>query len=92
MEVVHQFFWGVFGSVAVEVVCLVQACKGGNPLPKHVQEPGYWALRLLQAIIAGFLAVAFQAANPLVALEIGAAVPAIVLSWEHRRDLSKFKK
>ena len=65
-----------FGSLAVEVITYIQAYEG-NPqrLPQRYTKKGYWVARVLLAMMAGVLAVAYEINKPLLAINIGASAP-----------------
>lgn len=73
------FLWGFCGSAAVEVVNLyIYFNKDDNTLPSRYRRTGFWIIRVLLAIIAGGLALAYNIENPILAINIGAATPLIV--------------
>lgn len=78
MSILQQFLWGFLGSLAVEIVqihCLLDASR---KLPLRYTRPIYWIARLLLALTAGGLAVAYDIKTPVLALHVGAATPLIV--------------
>ena len=81
-----QFFWGVAGSFAIEVVYLARVFGSGRPIPKKFRVRGYWIVRSLLAVVAGLLAVAIQVQAPVIAMEMGAATPFVVDSWIKSRQ------
>lgn len=79
----EQFAWGFLGSLAVEVVTLfrlLQRADAPTVLPARYRSPLYWVVRLALAAVGGGLAVAYDIANPILAANIGAATPAIVMT------------
>lgn len=85
MDPLRQFLWGAAGSLAVEVVNLSRIFASGRPIPKKFRSTGYWGVRLALALVAGLVAVAFQAQAPIFAMQFGAATPLLVDSWAKRR-------
>lgn len=78
-----RFLWGFGGSIAVEIVAAYQTFNQAAPdekvaLPKRYFQIQYCLVRLLLAIVAGGLAVAYHIDNPLVAANVGAATPLII--------------
>lgn len=76
--VLQQFLWGFFGSLAVEIVQIHFLLGGSRKLPVRYTRPSYWIARLLLALTAGSLAVAYDIKTPVLALHVGAATPLIV--------------
>src|SRR2546421_6014124 len=76
------FLCGFLGSCAVEVVNLYHTynvdTESDYVLPKRYRRVGFWVIRLLLALIAGGLAVAYKINKPLLAINIGAATPLII--------------
>ncbi len=75
------FLWGAGGSVAVEVVTLWGFYEQGKAIPVRYQQVGFWIVRLLLAIMAGGLALAYEIQKPLLAANIGAATPLIIKAF-----------
>lgn len=73
------FFWGFLGSAAVDVV---EAAQYLNlpviKFPPKYRRVAFYILRLLLAMVAGSLAVAYQIDKEILAFNIGAAAPLIV--------------
>lgn len=79
----EQFAWGFLGSMAVEVVTLFRLLQRSDPppqLPSRYRSLLYWLVRIALAVVGGGLAVAYDIENPILAANIGAATPAIVLA------------
>jgi len=74
----QQFLWGFIGSVAVEIVKIHFVLGASRRLPLRYSKPSYWIARLLLALTAGGLAVAYDIKTPVLALHVGAATPLIV--------------
>jgi hypothetical protein len=82
VSIYFVFLFGFLGSCAVEVVKLYEVYNsdltGKKPLPKRYKRIGFWIIRLILAIMAGGLAVAYEIDKPLLAINIGAATPLII--------------
>jgi hypothetical protein len=76
--VLQQFLWGFLGSLAVEIVQIHVLLGTSRKLPVRYSKPSYWIARLLLALTAGSLAVAYDIKTPVLALHVGAATPLIV--------------
>jgi hypothetical protein len=76
--ILQQFLWGFFGSLAVEIVQVHTLLGTSRKLPVRYSNPSYWIARLLLALTAGSLAVAYDIKTPVLALHVGAATPLIV--------------
>lgn len=74
----QQFLWGFVGSLAVEIVKIHFVLGESRRLPLRYSKPGFWIARLLLAVTAGGLAVAYDIKTPVLALHVGAATPLIV--------------
>jgi hypothetical protein len=74
------FLWAAGGSLALEVISLYNEIKAERAagLPQYYKSPVFWVVRLMVTGIAGGLAVAESASNPLLAVNIGASAPAIL--------------
>lgn len=78
MFFLQQFLWGLVGSLAVEIVKIHFVLGESRRLPLRYRKPGFWIARLLLALTAGSLAVAYDIETPVLALHVGAATPLIV--------------
>ena len=79
MSPVETFCWGFAGSAAVQVVYFVDYFdKRPTDISPCYYSAGYWILRFLLAVVAGGLAVAYEAPKPLVAMSVGASAPLIL--------------
>lgn len=78
MPVLQQFLWGFVGSLAVEIVKIHLLLEASRRLPLRYLKPVFWIARLLLALTAGGLAVAYDIETPVLALHVGAATPLIV--------------
>jgi len=81
MSPLETFWWGFAGSWAVEVVTLNQAFyELPNPFPERYKHLVFWVVRFFLAVAGGYLAVAHGIDKPILALNIGAATPALILT------------
>lgn len=78
MWFLQQFLWGFMGSAAVEIVQIYFLLGASRKLPLRYSKPTYWIARLLLALTAGGLAVAYDIKTPVLAIHVGAATPLIV--------------
>ncbi len=78
MWILQQFLWGFLGSLAVEIVQIHCLLGTSRKLPVRYSTSIYWIARLLLALTAGSLAVAYDIKTPVLALHVGAATPLIV--------------
>lgn len=82
MDPAERFFWGSRGSAAVELITLLQIYHGPMiRMPERYRRKGFWAVRLLLSIMAGGLAIGYKLDNPIVALNVGAATPSILIAF-----------
>ena len=85
------FLWGLGGSLAVEVIAIVQIFNR-SPLkfPERYHRFWYYVIRILLAFIGGGLAVAYNLAYkvdaPLLAINIGASAPLIIQALQKPPD------
>ena len=85
MTHIEQFLWGFFGSIAVEVVTLIQYYTGSySQLPKRYKELPFYLVRLLLAVIGGGLVIAYNVDKTILAINIGAATPLIIRQFAQR--------
>jgi hypothetical protein len=77
---VMAFWWAAGGSLAIEILSLYSEIRAANAsgLPAYYKNPLFWFVRILVTAIAGGLAIAEEAAKPLLAINIGASAPAIL--------------
>ena len=70
------YWWGVFGSVAVELSGVIAAAsKQDGVLPARYSRPSFLVLRGLFALCAGVVPVALDAQNMWSAIWLGASAP-----------------
>lgn len=75
------FLLGFLGSASVELVTCFHFYQSESPFPARYRKKGFWAVRLLIAAAAGGLVLAYSTKdNPLLAINIGASAPAILLT------------
>lgn len=84
---IEQFLWGLFGSIAAEIVPLVKASRSDDPLPEPFHKISHWLARSLVAIAGGLMAVAAQAQHPLLAVHIGVTAPLVLSQWQRKLPL-----
>jgi uncharacterized membrane protein YhaH (DUF805 family) len=76
------FAAGAMGSLAVEVVHAYQAMQSEPyELPGRYRRPAFWVVRLMLALIAGGLALAYGIQDYLLAANVGAATPLIIQAF-----------
>lgn len=82
VEPLMNFLWAAGGSLSLEIITLYNEIRAekATGLPRYYRNPVFWMVRLLVRVIAGILAIAEKATNPLRAINIGAAAPAILQS------------
>lgn len=83
MAACEQFFWGFAGSLAVEIVTafhILQRAEREVRLPVRYRRPAYWFVRLALAAVGGGLAIAYDIDSKVLAANIGAATPAIIVT------------
>lgn len=79
MSLLETFIWGFSGSVAVEIANIYQVFQEENSkMPSRYKSGLFWFVRLILAIIAGGLALAYKIDNPILAANIGASAPLIL--------------
>ena len=85
MRELHQFVWGVLGSLSVEVVDANEFFQANEiKLPERYKLLTYWLVRFGLAMIGGILAVACSVQTPYAGLGVGAAAPLIVRALRNR--------
>jgi hypothetical protein len=79
MTSAEVFLWGFAGSVAIEVVTIVQLYYSEPiSIPERYTRWDFRVLRLLLAVLGGGLAVAHDAQTRMLAINIGASAPLIL--------------
>lgn len=75
----ENYLWGVFGSVAVEVVAAVKAASdNGGSCPPPYNRFFYLFMRFVLAALAGFIPVALDANSAITAFYLGAGAPVFI--------------
>lgn len=79
MSLFETFMWGFSGSIAVEIANIYQVFQDENSkMPSRYKSFWFWCVRLILAIIAGGLAMAYKIDSPILAANIGASAPLIL--------------
>jgi uncharacterized membrane protein YfcA len=75
----ETFLWGFLGSAAVELTTLFgfYSSRRGR-LPVRYRKVGFWVTRVVLALVAGAVAVAYNIDQRILAFNVGAATPLIV--------------
>jgi hypothetical protein len=72
------FACGFVASIAVDVVIATEVFNPGRiRVPERYRHPMFYLLRLVVALLAGFLAIVENANSPILAVIIGASAPLI---------------
>jgi hypothetical protein len=82
MTSLEVFLWGCSGSIAVDVVAFAKHFQSERKrrLPHYYYSFGYYALRVVFASMAGGLAVAYGIQQELLAINIGACAPILIVA------------
>lgn len=76
------FLCGFAGSAAVDIVAAAQVYNAHTiVVPERYKRTAFYVVRLLLAIVAGGLAVAYEIDKVLLAANIGAATPLIIQAF-----------
>jgi len=76
------FLWGFGGSVAIEIVTIMQFFEQDKIVfPERYSRITFYIVRFILAAIGGGLAVAYGIDKPLLAANIGAATPLIIRTF-----------
>ena len=78
--VYHAFAYGFGGSLAVEIILILQAMGPRGAIPAKYKTRLFWCVRLVLALLSGMIATAyFSPQLPLfLYVHLGAATPAIL--------------
>ncbi len=77
----QAFAWGCGGSIAIELVSILQIYhREPIVVPSKYRRVGFWVVRLLVVLASGGAAVAYKIDNPVLAINIGASAPLIFQS------------
>src|SRR5258707_4906293 len=74
------FIYGLGGSLAVEIILLLQAMGPRGAVPGKYKTKLFWIVRIVLAVISGLIATAYFSPHlPLfLYIHLGAATPAIL--------------
>src|SRR5262245_4762401 len=79
MTIYETFGWGFLGSAAVEVVTLIALYSSPlRRLPPRYHKAGFWVASAGLAVLAGFVAVAYEIDKRILAFNVGAATPLLI--------------
>jgi hypothetical protein len=82
MNALVIFGCGAAGSLIIEVLRMMEYVEGDQAkLPTRYKSLLFWALRVLLAIAAGGLAVAYKIREPILAVNVGASAPLILRAF-----------
>ena len=78
VEIPNIYWFGVIGSVAVELAAALQAAGANDgALPVKYHKPLFLILRAIFALVAGTVPIALSAQNLWSALYLGASAPLV---------------
>ena len=78
-EWVRLYWWGVFGSVFVELSAFARGVADeSGQIPPRFKTRVHIAIQLIFPFFAGALPVIFEASNALTSVYLGAAAPVII--------------
>ena len=78
------FFMAVFGGLMVEVIRCYSSMTKNNVFPNEYSNWKFWIIRSLLILGGGVLAIAQQVQTDILAIQIGAAAPAIMTSFSQK--------
>ena len=82
MTTFEIFLCGFAGSAAVDIVAAAQVYNAHTiVVPERYKRVAFYVVRLLLAVVAGGLAVAYEIDKALLAANIGAATPLIIQAF-----------
>ncbi|HBB86346.1 MAG TPA: hypothetical protein DC047_01875 [Blastocatellia bacterium] len=82
MSPTWRFVWGFLGSAAVELVTFLQVYNQKTiKMPERYLRMGFWGARVLLCAMAGGLVIGYKLDNPIAAINVGAAAPAILIAF-----------
>lgn len=83
MTSLEVFLCGCAGSIALDVTALARHIQTTRKrrLPHYYYSFGYYVVRSLIACMAGGLALAYGIQQPLLAINIGAAAPMLIVAF-----------
>ena len=74
------FLVGVFGSLVIEVAAIVKCYHKERPFPARFRQKGFYFWQFIISLVGGFLVVAYDITNPVLAMQVGASAPTILLA------------
>jgi hypothetical protein len=76
----HAFFYGLSGSIAVEVVLILKVMGPRGAVPGKYKTAFFWIVRVILALLSGWIATAYYAPQlpAILYVHMGAATPAIL--------------
>jgi hypothetical protein len=75
----YLFLCGVGGSLIVELATAYQHYeREAEELPARYNKRGFWLVRALMAVAAGWLVILYEVDKPLLAANIGASAPLLI--------------
>lgn len=77
VQIPVPFLYGILGSGGVEIVALAISFDAKEGLPPKYGKLLYWIVRVLVAVVAGGLVLAYGVTEPIVCVHIGASAPVI---------------
>lgn len=75
-----MFFIGMLGSIVIEVAAIVKCYHKEQPFPDRFRQKGFYFWQFIISLVAGFLVVAYDITNPVLAMQVGASAPTILLA------------
>jgi hypothetical protein len=82
MDLTWRFICGFAGSAAVELVTFLQVYNEKDiAMPERYKRAGFWIARFLLCVMAGGLVIGYKLDNPIAAINVGAAAPAILIAF-----------
>ncbi len=82
MSPLSRFIWGFCGSAAVELITFLQVYNASTiQMPERYKRRAFWFARVLLCAMAGGLVIGYKLDNPIVAINVGAATPAILIAF-----------
>jgi hypothetical protein len=74
------FFVGMFGSIVIEVAAIVKCYHKEQPFPDRFRQKGFYFWQFIISLVGGSLVVAYDITNPVLAMQVGASAPTILLA------------
>lgn len=89
MNDLEQFLWGFIGSVAAEIVTLVQLFESGIPLHGRYKSFGFWVVRFMLTLLAGCLVIVYDIQSRPLAIHIGVTTPLIIRALSQKSPIER---